>query len=164
MSTTSGYYSNATEILPGLWLGDIKASLDTAFLKDKQIQCVINCTDRHPFADDPIVKIKYRLPVKDNLDINEITKLYQSLDDLCDHIKSHIVSCNVLIHCYAGKQRSATVIIAYLMKHGKMDLSSALIAVKSKKPDVFEPQFNFEPALQLYWEKLNQSEEKIINN
>ena len=104
MATNSNYYSNATEILPGLWLGDIKASLDTAFLKDKQIQCVINCTDRHPFADDPIIKIKHRVPVKDNMDINEMAKLYQSFDESCDLIKTNIVSHNILIHCYAGKQ------------------------------------------------------------
>lgn len=142
--------SNASEILPGLWLGDIKAALDTGFLKDKQIQCVINCTDKHPFADDPIVMIKYRLPVKDNLEIAEISKLYQCLDDVADCIKQHLPSYNLLVHCYAGKQRSAAVIIAYLMKYGQLDLNNAIAGVKSKKPDIFEPAFNFEPALKLY--------------
>ena len=149
--------SNATEILPGLWIGNIKSSMDVAFLKDKQIQCIINCTDQHPFVDDPIVKVKYRLPIKDNLDINEIAKLYQSLDEFCEQIKINISMYNMLIHCYAGKQRSPSLIIAYLMKYANMDLQSAKTALKSKKSDIFEPQFNFEPALQLYWQKLNSS-------
>jgi hypothetical protein len=157
MSTKVEYYSNATEILPGLWLGDIKASLDTTFLRDKQIQCIINCTDRHPFAEDSIIKVKHRLSIKDNLDINGMAKLYQSLDHLCDQIKTNIISHNILIHCYPGKQRSTTIIIAYLMKYGHMDLQSAMIAIKSKNPDIFELPFNFEPVLQLYWEKLHPS-------
>ena len=148
------YYSNATEILPGLWLGDLQASIDSSFLIDKQIQCVINCTDRHPFSDDPIILIKRRLSVKDNLEIEEIAKLYQSLDDLCDFIKQNLPMYNMLIHCYAGKQRSASILIAYLMKYRKMDLTSAIFAIKSKKPDVFEPGFNFEAALKLYETKL----------
>ena len=154
VNVKSQYYSNATEILPGLWLGDLQASIDSNFLLDKQIQCVINCTDNHPFTDDPIVLIKHRLAVKDNLELEEIAKLYQSLDDLCDMIKQNLLVYNMLIHCYAGKQRSASIIIAYLMKYGKMDLSLAIFAVKSKKPDVFEPGFNFEPALKLYESKL----------
>ncbi len=155
MSEIISSYSNATEILPGLWLGDIKSSLDISFLRDKQIQCIINCTDHHPFTDDPMIKIKYRLSVKDNLDINETIKLYQSLDDFCDYIKHNIVSHNILIHCYAGKQRSPSVVVAYLMKYAKMDLQSSINSVKSKKPDIFEPQVNFESALQLYWQNLN---------
>ena len=153
----SNYYSNASEILPGLWLGDIKASLDTTFLNNKQIQCIINCTDRHPFTDDPLIKIKYRLPVKDNNDINEIDKFYYLLDDVVSQIKKYIRSYNILVHCYAGKQRSAAVIIAYLMKYGQMDLQSAINALKSKKPDVLDPQFNFEIALQIYEKCLYES-------
>ena len=144
------YNSSATEILPGLWLGDIKAALDTGFLKEKNIECVINCTRQHPFSSDSSIKLKYRIPVKDNLEITEMGKLYKSLDQISDKIKSSLILCNVLVHCYAGKQRSAAVIIGYLMKYGLMDLDSAINAVKSKKPDILQPSFNFEPALKLY--------------
>ena len=144
------HYSNATEILPGLWLGDIKSSLDATFLNDKQIRCIINCTDRHPFIDDPSIEIKYRLPVKDNNDIHEIEKFYHLLNEVVDLIKINIRSYNILVHCYAGKQRSAAVILAYLIKYGQMNLQSAINALKSKKPDVLDPQFNFDIALQAY--------------
>jgi dual specificity phosphatase 12 len=153
------YSSSATEILPGLWLGDLKSSLDIGFLNDKQIQCIINCTDRYPFSDQVSIKVKYRLPVKDNLEQEEIDKLYEHLDEIVDLIQHWIKSYNILIHCYAGKQRSAAVVIAYLIKYGLMDLESSIVAIKSKKPDVFEPTFNFESALKLYWLKLNEIEQ-----
>ena len=152
----SQYYSNATEILPGLWLGDLKASLDTGFLGDKQIQCIINCTDRYPFSDIPLIKIKHRVPIKDNLEIEEVAKLYHCLDELADLIKQHLPNHNILIHCYAGKQRSASILIAFLMKYGQLDLSSATLAIKSKRPDVFEPSFNFEAAVKLYEDQLRK--------
>ena len=146
----NNHYSNATEILPGLWLGDIKSSLDVIFLNDKQIKCIINCTDRHPFTDHPLIEIKYRLPVKDNNDVNEIEKFYYLLNEVVEQIKINIRSYNILVHCYAGKQRSAAVILAYLIKCGQMNLQSAINALKSKKPDVLDPQFNFDIALQAY--------------
>jgi protein-tyrosine phosphatase len=147
-------YSNATEILPGLWLGDINAANDSSFFKDKQIQCIINCTDRHPFSDDPIIEIRYRLAIKDNLENEEIIKLYESLDNVVDTIHTHIRSYNLLVHCFAGRQRSSSIILAYLMKYGHLKLQLAIVALKSKKPDVFEPQFNFERALIEYEKQL----------
>ena len=40
----------ADEILPGLWLGNLEASQDTAFLKEKRIDAVFNCTKNLPFV------------------------------------------------------------------------------------------------------------------
>lgn len=37
-------YSNAIEILSGVWLGNISASTDEFFLTDRMIQSQINCT------------------------------------------------------------------------------------------------------------------------
>eukprot|EP01127_Copromyxa_protea_P016205 TRINITY_DN477_c0_g1_i1.p1 TRINITY_DN477_c0_g1~~TRINITY_DN477_c0_g1_i1.p1 ORF type:complete len:134 (-),score=18.66 TRINITY_DN477_c0_g1_i1:32-433(-) len=42
----------------------------------------------------------------------------------------------VLIHCQAGISRSASFVIAYLMKHHSMTLREAYFLVKEKKPDI----------------------------
>ena len=42
----------------------------------------------------------------------------------------------VLVHCFAGKSRSATVVAAYLMQYGGMDLAGALNAVRAARPQV----------------------------
>jgi len=142
--------SNAVEILPGMWLGNSKSAVDQVFLNDKQIQCVINCTQNCPFTDDTIVELKYRIPVKDNLVKSEISNLYQCLDVITHKIWDNCHKYNILVHCHQGRQRSPAVIVAYLMKYVNMDLNDATKAVKTKKINVFEPYFNFEPALKQY--------------
>ena len=42
----------------------------------------------------------------------------------------------VLIHCRAGVSRSATLVIAYVMRHLRMTLREALIYVRSRRPIV----------------------------
>ena len=156
------YYSNATEILPGLWLGNIKSSLDTTFFNDKQIKCVINCTKQYPFCDDPLIEIKYRLPIKNDNDIDEIEKFYNLLDAAVDQIKNNIRSYNILVHCYDGKHRAVAVIIAYLIKYGQINLQSAIDAIKSKKPDVLDPELNFDVVLQAYQKQIIDNTNDII--
>jgi hypothetical protein len=64
---------DATEILPNLWLGNVRSSTDEDFIKKKNIQVVFNCTKDLPFINGPITK--YRVPVDDNLKPVEIQNL-----------------------------------------------------------------------------------------
>ncbi|XP_010532706.1 PREDICTED: dual specificity protein phosphatase 1 isoform X2 [Tarenaya hassleriana] len=48
----------------------------------------------------------------------------------------------VLVHCFVGRSRSVTVVVAYLMKKHGMTLSQALQHVKSKRP-VASPNAGF---------------------
>ena len=165
--STIGYYSNATEILPGLWIGDINSSIDRLFFKDKQIQCIINCTDSHPFSDDDFIKIKHRIPIpiRDHGYGNEdIQKFYLLIDESIDLIYSHIQSYNILVHCFNGGQCSGAIMVAYLMKYAEIDLTTSITAIKSKKPSSFEPNCIFEPALEHYWNQLHTFRKSTILN
>ena len=48
----------------------------------------------------------------------------------------------MLIHCQAGVSRSATVTIAYIMKHSLMAMVDAYKFAKSKRA-IIAPNFNF---------------------
>lgn len=134
---------NATEILPGLWLGNAKSSLDKRFLKQKKITCIINCTESLPFIIDKNIILKYRVAVKDNLQNAEINKLYSLLNSTVNKIYTVIVGHNILLHCHAGRQRSVTVMAAYLMKFGNLKKKEAISAIRSKRAISGYPQLNF---------------------
>lgn len=53
-----------------------------------------------------------------------------------EFIKRYISTTNVLVHCYAGMSRSASVVIAYLIQEHKMTLSLALSSVTRQRPCV----------------------------
>lgn len=54
----------------------------------------------------------------------------------CDFIDQNITSGNVLVHCQAGVSRSATIVIAYIMKKNKIKSKAALEFVQEKRPIV----------------------------
>jgi len=53
----------------------------------------------------------------------------------------------VLVNCYAGVSRSATIIIGYLMYKNKMNVQEALTFVRQKRP-IINPNYGF--VCQLY--------------
>lgn len=48
----------------------------------------------------------------------------------------------VLVHCFAGVSRSATIILAYLMQERGMSFLDAMSFVKRRRPIIF-PNFGF---------------------
>lgn len=44
---------------------------------------------------------------------------------------------DVVVHCFAGQQRSATVVAAYIMKKTGWSAEKTIEFIKSKKPDAF---------------------------
>lgn len=105
----------ATEIMPGLWLGDINASQDKKFHKDMNISVVFNCTRTIPFLEIPGQK-HYRIPIDDNLKAKEMRILTRIAGQaILDLDKAYSRGKTILVHCHAGAQRSAAVVAMYLI-------------------------------------------------
>jgi len=146
--------SFVNEILPGLWLGDIRSAHDMVFLKEKRIKVLVNCTDQFESVTHPGFE-KYRLAVIDNRDPVQIALMYSSLDHVSDIIGQAIGhGKNVLVHCFAGRQRSFTAIVGYLMKYAKLRYDDAVCLVKTKRKIAGYPTVNFEEALLKYEQDL----------
>jgi len=135
----------ADEIVTGLWLGNGVAARDEAFLKEKGIRAVFNCTKDIPFRD---LKLNnYRLPVDDNLQDEEIRNMslwsFEVVYKLCtEHKKGP-----VLVHCFAGMQRSAAVVAMYLISVTDTKWEKVKEYIQSKRPIAFRPSANFEKAI-----------------
>lgn len=146
-----------TEIIPNLWLGSLKDAQDLNFLKTANIQTVVNCTKDIDFYNPKLNNI--RIPVDDNLEYDQITLLYTYLNKIADVIHSSLRKHEpVLVHCFAGKQRSCSVIAAFLMKHLRLSFSEAAMLMKTKREICFEPTVNFRKALEEFEMKLKKTE------
>ena len=75
-----------TEILSGLWIGNINDAFNEDFYKDNLISIVINCTSNQGFLDLPNLK-KLRIPLSDKLEPNrDIYLLKENMDKIIDYI------------------------------------------------------------------------------
>jgi rhodanese-related sulfurtransferase len=57
----------------------------------------------------------------------------------------------VIVHCWAGQQRSAAVVAAYLMRWTNMSKDQAMRYIRRQKSDAFSWGATFDPALEA-WE------------
>lgn len=143
---------SVTEIIPGLWLGDDKSFCNKKFIERAGIRFIINCSkdlDENGFGIETIrINVDDR-PSVSHMEDNEI--MSEALDSTVEYIhKCLMTNKGVLVHCRAGKQRSACVVAAYLMKYGEVDIDKAVYYIRTKRLVAFQPSVNFLPALKKY--------------
>ena len=123
------------EIIPGIWLGNRQASLNTKFIDEKKITAIFNCTKDLPFA--PTSCRKFRIPVDDNLAEEEIRNLeLWSAESMVKLSQAHREG-PVLVHCFAGMQRSAAIVAMYLIMKLSMDADTAMKYIVKRRPIAF---------------------------
>ena len=147
--------NNADEILPGLWLGNYKASQDTDFLKKNNIRTVFNCTKDIPFH--PFTIRRFRVPVDDNLQQQEIRNMeLWSYEIVANMAKEYKAGNKILVHCAAGMQRSAAAVAMFLIATQRVSKEQAMNYIRSKRPIAFMPMANFDKAITGFEKQLQQ--------
>lgn len=140
---------NANLILPRLWLGNKRASVDEAFLRKNNITVVFNCTKDLPFS--PRILRKYRVPVDDNLEPQEISNMeHWAAEIVMKVIMEYKRGNSILIHCYAGMQRSAAVMAMVVIALTKQPMDSVVAFLREKRPVAFFPAINFERSIRTF--------------
>merc|ERR1711972_1177436 len=92
-----------------------------------------------------------QLSVSDSLN-EDISRLF---DPACDFIETaRKTGGKILVHCVAGRSRSVSVLIVYLMRHRQMDLDGAFALIKKKRPFVM-PNAGF-------WKQLQAEEANLF--
>src|ERR1700678_1003123 len=116
-----GRVISVNEIIPGIWVGDEESSRNIEFIKKANIKVIINATRNIPCTWEKNNIEYYRLSVNDpgpNTDIDKPDNM-----TMLNHIPfvlnfiniNHTKGNNILIHCHAGIQRSATIMLIYLI-------------------------------------------------
>ena len=140
-------YQSANEIVERIWLGDYKASQDETFLRGNHIDVVINCTKDLPFK--MVAPTQYRVPLDDNLEEVEIRNAalwsYEIAYTIMKHWKK---GDRILIHCMAGRQRSAASIAMFLIFQKHFTTRQAIAYLREKRPVAFMPSPNFLESIQ----------------
>lgn len=147
----NGFVANpADEILPGLWLGNRKAALDSTWIGEKGIKCVFNCTKDIPFL--PFIQRQYRVPVDDNLRQEEIRNLQLwSFEIVKKMFYEYKTGQPILVHCAAGMQRSAACIAMFLIVVKHFTPQQAIQFIQSKRSIAFRPFANFKQSIEGFY-------------
>lgn len=142
------------KIMDRLYLGNYQAAKDRDFFMGKKIKAVLNCSkDRDlPNTFAHIRDIEYmRIPVDDSLREKDFDLMYQYMPCIVEFIDKHvnIAKQNILVHCFAGRQRSAIAIASYLVAKHKMTPHEACRYVVERRPEAFHfgESLNFESSL-----------------
>lgn len=150
---TTGY----NEILPNLYLGNINSAENKRFIKEKKIKVIINCTKSIPNYfqfDKDFPDLEYfRIPVDDSLLDEDIESMALYLPQYVKIINTALLQNKpILVHCYAGRQRSACLIAAYLIYKYDYSIDQAYKYIISKRKEAFHygKSFNFHKSLLNY--------------
>jgi rhodanese-related sulfurtransferase len=129
------------EILPGLYL----ASFNDVRQRGAEAQeyFIINCSRDLPMLSPTGV----RLAIDDAPQENE--RMLGFFPRATQLIRRKLREGDeVIVHCWAGQQRSAAVMAAYLMKYAHMSKDHAMRFIRRQKPDAFSWGATFDPALE----------------
>ncbi|XP_035548615.1 dual specificity protein phosphatase 1-like isoform X1 [Juglans regia] len=129
------------KIEEGLFLGSIGAANNKNALKSLNVTHILtvasSLSPAHP--NDFVYKVInatkiFLLFIASEVTDREDTDIKQYFDESFDFIdEAKRLGGGVLVHCFVGKSRSVTIVVAYLMKKHGMSLSQALEHVKSKR-------------------------------
>jgi protein-tyrosine phosphatase len=137
-------------VLPGLFLGGIGAARNLSGLQEQGVTHVLNMSPVVPCFHRKALRYK-TVTVFDDPDSN----IAQFFPDTNKYIHKGRRRGGVLVHCYAGKSRSTTIVLAYMMACERMDLDAALSHVKQARP-VAQPNTGFMQQLYTYRASLQE--------
>jgi protein-tyrosine phosphatase len=147
--------ANYNKIINKLYLGNCEAARDKEFFQKKNITAVLNCSKEIPnyFQNKNIEYM--RIPVDDSLRQKDYDLMYEFMPSIVEFIHKHInvQKNNILVHCYAGRQRSAISVAVFLVSKYGYTPQEACKIVLEKRPEAFHygQSLNFDQTLDKYY-------------
>lgn len=117
------------EILPNLFISSFKDIINNNYIEEYNIKYIINLSEMNINFNEEIEQ--YRINIKD-YEESDISKYFTKTSRIiCNRL---IKKENILVFCFAGKSRSASIIISFLIKKRHMSFEEAYKLMKEKNP------------------------------
>lgn len=152
--TNHKYEYDVNEIVPGLWLGNLKAASSEELLKMHNIKTVFSVMDKHYLVPKYHSVNYYVLPIDDR---ETCRKNIDNMVDVCvTNIHKLLKSTNILVHCKNGHHRSAVIVGCYLMKYWDMDYETVVKFINMVRPYALRRHTCMSEWLFQYWNMLSR--------
>ncbi|XP_037314403.2 dual specificity protein phosphatase 12-like isoform X2 [Pungitius pungitius] len=133
---------------PGLYIGTVADLHHCTALHNSAVTHILSVDSEKPAPLDPADGSFHRKWV--NVSDEVTSDLLSHMDDCFLFIQEALDGGGAaLVHCQAGRSRSATIVTAYLMRRYQLGFTAAYHRLKSAKPDV-QVNRGFEEQLCLY--------------
>ena len=151
-----------SRILPHLYLGNLAHATNPALLKSLGITRILSVGEPCTFAPDSPYANDFEFCRIGNVQDNGVDALRPNFDESLSFIEeaeNEVRGSNgergkVLVHCRVGVSRSATVVIAYVMKRLSLGFARAYCFVRARRLNVI-----VQPHLRFVYELLGWEEE-----
>lgn len=143
-----------TKIVDNLYLGNAYNASNFNQLDEFNITSILNITNEIPNYFEEDEKFDYiKISIDDTNKESIINHLDMALQFLIETQKKK-PNQNILVHCYMGSSRSASIILAYLIKYYHLTLEDALKLLKEKRP-VVNINVDFWKDLEIFYRSLS---------
>ena len=121
-----------------VYVGNMYAASDATFFIRNHIGAVVNATPDVPLHFEGHNIAYKRLVVDDSGRNHDMHIMYNAFPEVVGWINKQMMDGNnILIHCHAGMQRSATIAAAYMLRYYRRPLDSIIEFMQRRRPIVF---------------------------
>lgn len=145
-----------SHIIDFLYIGSIDNANDQDFLIKNNIKTVINLTFDMKNTEYDYIKYYY-VPVQDN-PFQPMLHVFSITNKIINDNKQY---GNILVHCYVGKSRSVSCVIAYLIYKYNYTLNQSLEFIRKKRP-IIAPNYGFVIQLQEYEKNIYKNKYIVV--
>lgn len=139
-SVSHAQFHQISEITSTLYLTSAYGVSNPTALRAKGITCIINISLSFQTPTPKLRDIDFVRIAVDDIPTAQIGVYFDRIADKIHSVKRS--GGKTVVHCYAGRSRSASSVMAYLMKYEHMTLKQAHSFVKSRRP-VIRPNPGF---------------------
>lgn len=127
----SGMEQRISEVLPGIFIGNRDVLQDRGLLREKRIKAVLNMALEVNACPEVYGIDAFKIGIDDG--VLARVGVFEKAAEVIHRAKQQ--DKPILVHCQAGRSRSATAVIAYLMLYDGLGYWRALSVVRYHRPE-----------------------------